>query len=112
MKYTRSSTARLVRLRAEFLDSLLRVDPESLALYGSIRNYEFILGLVPSRKAVRLFAKYIYLILCLPRDPPVLPRGIQDSRTDRSPTRPFAKLSRERSFTLLQGTLIFIAIEP
>ncbi|KAJ7162220.1 hypothetical protein C8R46DRAFT_904152 [Mycena filopes] len=53
----------LVQLRSDFLDSLALRDPVVWASYGVLRNYDFMLRLVASRKAVELFAKYIFCIL-------------------------------------------------
>ncbi|KAF7338065.1 Reverse transcriptase domain-containing protein [Mycena venus] len=61
---------RLIELRADFLGDLATRDPGLRALYGSISNYEFLLAVIPSRKAVQLFAKYIHLVLCAFQDTP------------------------------------------
>jgi hypothetical protein len=54
---------RLIELRAQFVNSLRDRDPALVDLYGVIPNYEFLLKLVSSRKAVQQFAKYVYLSL-------------------------------------------------
>ncbi|KAF7362393.1 hypothetical protein MVEN_00586400 [Mycena venus] len=62
---------RLIELRADFLGDLATRDPGLRALYGSIStDYEFLLAVIPSRKAVQLFAKYIHLVLCAFQDTP------------------------------------------
>ncbi|KAJ7694012.1 hypothetical protein B0H14DRAFT_3530891 [Mycena olivaceomarginata] len=61
---------RLIELRANFLGSLATRDPGLRALYGSIPNYEFLLQVISSRKAVQIFAKHIYLVLCVFQDTP------------------------------------------
>lgn len=58
-----SADFRLVDLRTDFLDSLLNCDPVAHALSVSHSSYEFMIKLVSSRKAVKLFAKYIYQVL-------------------------------------------------
>ncbi|KAJ6626089.1 hypothetical protein B0H10DRAFT_1906984 [Mycena sp. CBHHK59/15] len=61
---------RLIQLRTEFLKELTICDLGIARLYGSMPNYDFMLKLVPSRKAVRIFAKFIYLVLCVFQDTP------------------------------------------
>ncbi|KAJ7659818.1 hypothetical protein DFH06DRAFT_909012, partial [Mycena polygramma] len=55
--------ARLVELRADFLQVLTGRDATARSLYTTIPNYEFMLKLVSSRKVVQIFAKYIFLVL-------------------------------------------------
>ncbi|KAJ7018996.1 hypothetical protein C8F04DRAFT_1324564, partial [Mycena alexandri] len=55
--------AHIVELRSRFLDSLARCDPVVWGSYGVIPNYDFMLKVAASRKAVQWFAKYIFLIL-------------------------------------------------
>ncbi|KAJ6455520.1 hypothetical protein C8R47DRAFT_1166133 [Mycena vitilis] len=54
-----TTNARLVELRARFLDKLSICDPVLWAFHSRVSNYDFLLRLVPSRKAVRLFAMYV-----------------------------------------------------
>ncbi|KAF7347327.1 Reverse transcriptase domain-containing protein [Mycena venus] len=61
---------RLVQLRSQFLEALRERDPVLGALYGKISNYDFLLKLVSSRKAVQQFAKHIYLTLRLFEETP------------------------------------------
>ncbi|KAJ7811341.1 hypothetical protein B0H14DRAFT_2378434 [Mycena olivaceomarginata] len=65
-----SAEPRLIVLRNEFLKTLAENDPGIRALHGTISNYEFLLRLVPSRKAVKIFAKYIYLVLSVFQETP------------------------------------------
>ncbi|KAJ7656247.1 hypothetical protein DFH06DRAFT_991790 [Mycena polygramma] len=60
-----TANARLVELRARFLDKLSICDPVLRAFHSQVSNYDFLLKLVPSRKAVRLFAMYVYDVLGL-----------------------------------------------
>ncbi|KAJ7163707.1 hypothetical protein C8R46DRAFT_901951 [Mycena filopes] len=62
--------AGLLDLRRNFLDSLAACDPVVWGLYTVIPNYDFMLRLVASRKAVQIFAKYIFLVLSLYQDTP------------------------------------------
>ncbi|KAJ7205661.1 hypothetical protein C8J57DRAFT_1258723 [Mycena rebaudengoi] len=50
----------LVLLRSQFLALLASCDPDISAQHAAITNYAFLLKLVGSRKAVKLFAKYVY----------------------------------------------------
>ncbi|KAJ7679003.1 hypothetical protein DFH06DRAFT_1165435 [Mycena polygramma] len=72
--------ARLVELRADFLQVLTGRDATARSLYTTVPNYEFMLKLVSSRKAVQIFAKYIFLVLELfqmtPRFFPVVFRNL------------------------------------
>ncbi|KAJ7812593.1 hypothetical protein B0H13DRAFT_1666147, partial [Mycena leptocephala] len=61
---------RLLELRADFLGRLAERDPGLRALYGAIPNYEFLLAVIPSRKAVQILARYIHLVLCVFQDTP------------------------------------------
>ncbi|KAJ7495278.1 hypothetical protein FB451DRAFT_1020108 [Mycena latifolia] len=54
---------RLVDLRTVFLDSLLDCDQAAHATWASLPSYEFMIRLVSLRKAVQLFAKYIFQVL-------------------------------------------------
>ncbi|KAJ7918680.1 hypothetical protein B0H13DRAFT_2435218 [Mycena leptocephala] len=54
---------RLVELRSRFLETLRICDSTTWDSYKRISNYDFMLKLVPSRKAVQVFAKYIFLVL-------------------------------------------------
>jgi hypothetical protein len=61
---------RLIELRTNFLSSLATRDPGLRALYESILNYEFLLEVISSRKAVQMFVKHTYLVLCIFQDTP------------------------------------------
>ncbi|KAJ6487246.1 hypothetical protein C8R47DRAFT_979351 [Mycena vitilis] len=73
--------AQLIDLRADFLRALACSDGAVWELYTTIPNYEFMLKLVASRKAVQLFAKFIFLVLELfqtaPRFFPVVFRTLE-----------------------------------
>ncbi|KAJ7453207.1 hypothetical protein FB451DRAFT_955944, partial [Mycena latifolia] len=56
---------RLVQLRSRFLASLSICDPSVRALHMQMSNYDFLLKLVSSRKAVEAFAKYVFDVLDL-----------------------------------------------
>ncbi|KAJ6551328.1 hypothetical protein B0H19DRAFT_950919 [Mycena capillaripes] len=60
-----SASPRLVNLRSDFLAALKVCDPAILEAYLKILNYNFMLKLISSRKAVQAFAKYICLVLGL-----------------------------------------------
>jgi hypothetical protein len=62
--------SRLIKLRADFLGSLAAREPGLRALYGSIPNYEFLLVVIPSHKAVQILARYIHLVVCVFQDTP------------------------------------------
>jgi hypothetical protein len=59
-----------VLLRTQFLANLDSCDPDTRSQYAAITNYAFLLRLVASRKAVRLFAKYVYEVLAVYDDTP------------------------------------------
>ncbi|KAF7356855.1 Reverse transcriptase domain-containing protein [Mycena venus] len=61
---------RLVTLRTTFLDELASRDPAVRATYLAVPNYDFLLKMVASKKAVQLFAKYIFLVLSLFQETP------------------------------------------
>ncbi|KAJ7912427.1 hypothetical protein B0H13DRAFT_2327434 [Mycena leptocephala] len=61
---------RLVELRSQFLKTLMICDSTTWDSYTKISSYDFMLELVPSRKAVQVFAKYIFLILSLHAETP------------------------------------------
>ncbi|KAJ6557646.1 hypothetical protein B0H19DRAFT_947095, partial [Mycena capillaripes] len=54
---------RLVELRSQFLDSLKSVDTATAEPHRKMSNYDFMLKIFLSRKAVALYAKYIFLVL-------------------------------------------------
>jgi hypothetical protein len=60
-----TATPRLVDLRLDFLATLETCDRAAWEAYSHISNYAFLLKLIPSRKAVQAFAKYIFLVLSL-----------------------------------------------
>jgi hypothetical protein len=60
----------LLSLRSAFLDALATCDPETRATYRTVPNYNFLLMMVASKKAVQLFAKYIFLVLNVFQDTP------------------------------------------
>ncbi|KAJ7247257.1 hypothetical protein C8J57DRAFT_998873, partial [Mycena rebaudengoi] len=55
----------LVLLRSQFLALLASCDPDISAQHAAITNYAFLLKLVGLRKAVKLFAKYMYEVWTL-----------------------------------------------
>ncbi|KAJ7157725.1 hypothetical protein C8R46DRAFT_1195605 [Mycena filopes] len=83
--------AGLVELRRNFLDSLAPCDPVVWGSYTVISNYDFMLRLVASRKAVQIFAKYIFLVLSLYQETPryyPLRKGTKNRRPTASPRTP------------------------
>ncbi|KAJ6571612.1 hypothetical protein B0H19DRAFT_937432, partial [Mycena capillaripes] len=56
---------RLVELQSQFLDLLKSVDTVSWESYMKMSNYDFMLKIFPLRKAVALYAKYIFLVLSI-----------------------------------------------
>ncbi|KAJ6488208.1 hypothetical protein C8R47DRAFT_1216012 [Mycena vitilis] len=77
-----------MELRADFLQALAGCDGAMQSLHTTIPNYEFMLKLVSSRKAVQLFAKYIFLVLELfqatPRFFPVVFRTLDHNTSSSS----------------------------
>ncbi|KAJ7140770.1 hypothetical protein C8R44DRAFT_726490 [Mycena epipterygia] len=61
---------RLVELRSHFMQQLAHCDPMMHASHMEMSNYDFMLKLISSRKAIQVFAKYIYLVLCLFQETP------------------------------------------
>ncbi|KAJ7205131.1 hypothetical protein B0H12DRAFT_1282487, partial [Mycena haematopus] len=55
--------SRLVEIREEFLAKLASDDPGLRLMYGTMPEYEFLLAVVASRKAVVVFAKFVFLVL-------------------------------------------------
>jgi hypothetical protein len=74
-----NANAGLVELRTHFLDKLSICDPVLHALHMQMSNYDFLLKVIPSRKAVRLFAMFVFDVLGLfqefPRFFPVVLRS-------------------------------------
>ncbi|KAJ7123211.1 hypothetical protein C8R46DRAFT_1253308 [Mycena filopes] len=70
---------RLVRIREEFLQNLADCDPDLHTFHAQISSYDFLLRLVSSRKAVKVFAKFVFQALALfqelPRYSPVVFRN-------------------------------------
>jgi hypothetical protein len=60
-----TGNARLVELRARFLDKLSGCDPALHESYTQLTTYGFLLRLIPSRKAVQLFAMFVFDVLGL-----------------------------------------------
>ncbi|KAJ6467524.1 hypothetical protein C8R47DRAFT_813643 [Mycena vitilis] len=65
-----TANARLVGLRVRFLDKLSICDPDLRAIHSQVSNYSFLLKLIPSRKAVRQFAMYVFDVLALYQEYP------------------------------------------
>ncbi|KAF8152673.1 hypothetical protein K438DRAFT_1864286 [Mycena galopus ATCC 62051] len=55
--------ARLVDHRTIFLAALAGLDPATHSLYGSVPDYDFLIALISSRKAVAILAKFVHAIL-------------------------------------------------
>ncbi|KAJ7186300.1 hypothetical protein GGX14DRAFT_374880, partial [Mycena pura] len=53
----------LVQLRAQFLDALKSVNSGTWDSYMKMSNYDSMLKIFPSRKAVAIYAEYIFLVL-------------------------------------------------
>ncbi|KAJ7155318.1 hypothetical protein C8R46DRAFT_997193 [Mycena filopes] len=70
---------RLVMIREQFLQCLANCDPELHALHAEIPTYNFLVRLVSSRRAVKVFAKFVFNVLALfqefPRYSPVVFRN-------------------------------------
>ncbi|KAJ7037033.1 hypothetical protein C8F04DRAFT_953162 [Mycena alexandri] len=62
--------AHIIELRSRLLDSLAPCDPVVWGSYGVVPSYDFLLKVAASRKAVQLFAKYIFIILGAFQEPP------------------------------------------
>ncbi|KAJ7222336.1 hypothetical protein GGX14DRAFT_353047, partial [Mycena pura] len=63
---------RLVELRSHFLSSLKLLDPVTWGFYMKIDNYDFMLKVFPSRKAVALYARYIHCMMSSASSMPLL----------------------------------------
>ncbi|KAJ7478976.1 hypothetical protein FB451DRAFT_1395588 [Mycena latifolia] len=55
-----TSEPRLVEIRGRFLAKLYKCDPVLRASYSQMPNYQFLLKLTASRKAVQIFAMYVF----------------------------------------------------
>ncbi|KAJ7195259.1 hypothetical protein GGX14DRAFT_377284 [Mycena pura] len=58
-----TGTPRLTEFRSQFLEALKSIDSGTWDSYMKLSNYNFMLKILPSRKAVALYAKYIYQVL-------------------------------------------------
>ncbi|KAJ6560389.1 hypothetical protein B0H19DRAFT_944586 [Mycena capillaripes] len=58
-----TANARLIELRSQFLNSLKFLDPTTADAYMIMSSYNFMLKVFPSRKAIALYAKYIFHVL-------------------------------------------------
>ncbi|KAF7357586.1 Reverse transcriptase domain-containing protein [Mycena sanguinolenta] len=62
--------SRLVDFRKEFLAKLAGDDPDLRKAHSTIPDYEFLLAVVQSRKAVVVFARFVFLVLQIFQETP------------------------------------------